>query len=508
MKILTASQTKQADTATMQREPIASIDLMERASRKFTQRFVQQFPEHNCLVHIFCGLGNNGGDGLAIGRMLLAQQYDVTIHIIGDGTGSDDFKANLKRLMDHASIHRVTDQSQFPHLPALSIVIDAMFGSGLNRPLEGLFAQAVQLLNESDCTVVAVDIPSGLYANKSVGKNDPVVQADFTYTFQLPKLAFLLPQNETFVGSWATVDIKLDTKFLREVETAYHYLTPEWMKELRRARKHHSHKGTYGKALLISGSYGKMGAAVLCSRACARGGVGLLTVHVPRCGYEIMQISVPEAMTTVDQHREYFSSLPPEGPTNLENYDVVGIGPGLGTGESTIKALTSVLKTDDTQNRRMVLDADALNICGQHRELLELIPKNSILTPHPKEFERLTEQAHHDFHRLSLLQQFCQRYHVYTVLKGSHTAIGTPEGKVYFNSTGNPGMATGGSGDVLTGLLTALVAQRYDSLSAALLGVYLHGLAGDLAAESLGQEPLIASDIVDHLGRAFKAMLS
>ncbi|MGB3586674.1 MAG: NAD(P)H-hydrate dehydratase [Tunicatimonas sp.] len=506
MKILTASQTRQSDAATMQREPIASIDLMERASYQFTQRFVQQFPEHNCPVYIFCGLGNNGGDGLAIARMLLAQQYNVLVFIIGSKKGSNDFETNLKRLVDHSSIQRVSNKSELPTLPTPCIVIDAMFGSGLNRALEGLYTQAVQLINESSCTIVAVDIPSGLYADKSVGDDDPVVQADFTYTFQLPKLAFLLPQNEKYVGNWAVVNIKLDAKFLQEVEAQHHYLTPEWMKKLRQRRKNHSHKGTYGKALLISGSYGKMGAAVLCSRACARGGVGLLTTHVPGCGYEIMQISVPEAMTTVDQHHEYFSELPQEGTTNLANYDVIGIGPGLGTAEATVQALKLVLETTNARSMRMVLDADALNICGQHQKLLESIPKNSILTPHPKEFERLTEKAQNDFHRLDLLKEFCQRYRVYTVLKGSHTAIGTPEGDIYFNSSGNPGMATGGSGDVLTGILTALIAQQYDSLSASLLGVYLHGLAGDLAAKKFSQEALVASDIVESLGAAFTTL--
>lgn len=506
MKILTATQTREADAQTIQNEPIASIDLMERASRRFTQRFVQQFPEHNCPIYIFCGLGNNGGDGLAIARMLLAQQYEVSVFVIGVGTGSEDFEVNLKRLADHPSIKRIEDASQLPTLPAPGIIIDAMFGSGLNRSLEGLYADAVRSINETGYTVVAVDIPSGLFADQSTEENDPVVRADYTYTFQLPKLAFLLPQSEPFVGDWATLDISLDANFLSEVETQYHYLTHDWMKELRRKRKWHSHKGDYGKTMIVSGSYGKMGAAVLCAHACAKSGVGLLTMHVPRCGYEIMQISVPEAMTTVDQQPEYFSDLPTEGATNLDNYDVVGIGPGLGTAEATTQGLRSLLEQTHARNIRMVLDADALNICGKHRELLDLIPENSILTPHPKEFERLTEKAKNDFHRLELLRSFCQKYQVYVTLKGSHTAIGTPDGSVYFNSTGNPGMATGGTGDVLTGVLTALISQKYDSLSASLLGVYLHGLAGNLAAEKLSQESLIASDVISHLSDAFKSL--
>jgi len=506
MKILTAAQTRKADAKTIQNEPIASIDLMERASRRFTHRFVQQFPEHNCPVYIFCGLGNNGGDGLAIARMLLAQQYEVSVFVIGEGKGSEDFEVNLKRLADHPSIQRVEQTSQLPTLSAPGIIIDAMFGSGLNRPLEGLYADAVRSINDTNYTVVAVDIPSGLYADQSTGENDAVVQANYTYTFQLPKLAFLLPQNEPFVGDWATLDIGLDANFLSDVDTQFHYLTHDWMKELRRKRKWHSHKGDYGKTIIVSGSYGKMGAAVLCAHACAKSGVGLLTVHVPRCGYEIMQISVPEAMTTVDQQPENFSNLPPEGATHLDNYDVIGIGPGLGTAEATAQGLRSLLELAHARNMRMVLDADALNICGKHQDLLDLVPDDSILTPHPKEFERLTEKAENDFHRLELLQRFCQKYQVYVTLKGSHTAIGAPDGAVYFNSTGNPGMATGGTGDVLTGVLTALISQRYDSLSASLLGVYLHGLAGNLAAEKLSQESLIASDLISHLSDAFKTL--
>lgn len=506
MKILTASQIREADAATIQNEPIASIDLMERATQRFTQRFVQQFPEHNCPVYIFCGLGNNGGDGLAIARKLLAQQYDVSVYIIGSKPGSDDFETNLKRLVDHPSLHRIDREEQLPDLSISGIIIDALFGSGLSRPLEGIYAQAVALMNRSGHTRVAVDIPSGLYADQTTDAEAAVVKADFTYSFQLPKLAFLLPQNESFVGDWASLDIGLDPDFLKNADTRYHYLTHDWMKELRHRRRWHSHKGDYGKTILVAGSHGKMGAAVLCSQACAKSGVGLLTVHVPRCGYEIMQIAIPEAMTTVDEDKHHFTQLTQEGSTDLANYDVIGIGPGIGTEETTVQAVRKLLEHAHSRNMRMVMDADALNICGKNRELLDMIPPNSILTPHPKEFERLTEKARHDFHRLELLQEFCQKYRVYVTLKGSHTAIGTPEGSIYFNSTGNPGMATGGSGDVLTGVLTSMISQQYDSLSAALLGVYLHGLAGDLAAEKLSQESLIASDIIDHLGLAFKTL--
>ena len=283
-------------------------------------------------------------------------------------------------------------------------------------------------------------------------------------------------------------------------------MIPDTVAKLRKGRRGHSHKGDYGKTILIAGSYGKMGAAVLCASACAKSGVGLLTVHVPECGYQIMQIAVPEAMTTVDADAHKFTVLDQAGRTSLDKYDVVGLGPGIGTDDKTVEGVRHLLQEAKKRSMRMVLDADALNICSQHRELLSMIPTNSILTPHPKEFERLTEKAQDDFHRLALLKDFCQKYQVYVTLKGSHTAIGTPDGKVYFNSTGNPGMATGGTGDVLTGILTAMISQQYDSLNAALLGVFLHGRAGDLAATELSQESMVASDLVRHLGKAFLSL--
>jgi NAD(P)H-hydrate epimerase len=508
MKILTAEQTRQADQATIRNEPIDSIDLMERASSAFVGKFLDYFSNDEKPVFVFSGPGNNGGDGLAIARMLLEQEYEVhayTVHAADKG--SEDFSTNLTRLQKKISVENMEEAGDIPDIPDNAIVVDGMFGSGLSRKVEGIFAEVIGAINRSEAIVVAIDIPSGLYADKPLDeRNDPVIRADFTFTFQMPKLTFMLPQYQHFVGHWEAVDIGLDAEIIDQMEVDYYFVDKTLARALHLLRHRFAHKGDFGKSLIISGSYGKMGAAILCARACLKSGVGLLTMHVPECGYQIMQTANPEAMTTVDRHLHIFTDLPQEGATSLDKYDVLGAGPGLGTHEESVEALRRVLQAAKARRMPLVLDADALNICGKHRELLNELPPNAILTPHPKEFERLTEAARDDFHRLELLTDFCSRYQVYVVLKGAHTATGTPDGKICFNSSGNPGMASGGTGDALTGIITALRSQKYDALDAALLGVYLHGLAGDLAVDDHGEESMIASDLIDYLGAAFRTL--
>ena len=504
MKILSAEQIRQADRATIEREPTSSVDLMERASAQFVDAFVRLFPFSDRPVYVFCGPGNNGGDGLAVARLLTERTYSVQAFIVLTSDNvSDDLTTNRDRWQASHPLPTIDQPEAIPEIPSQALIIDALFGSGLSRPAEGLFARVIEALNRADATMIAIDVPSGLFTDQPTPSDAAVMRADYTFTFQLPKLAFLLPRHQASVGQWQILDIGLDANFLDQATTSYHYTDAEALHGVRRRRTPQSHKGDYGKALLVAGSYGKMGAAVLCARACKHGGVGLLTLHVPECGYGILQTAVPEAMVVVDDHAHAVSQLAPEA---LTPYDTLGVGPGLGTAEVTVAALRQLLPIAQERDLALVMDADALNICGQHCELLDQLPSRTILTPHPKEFERLTEPARDDFHRLQLLRDFCRTYRVHVVLKGGHTAVGAPDGTVYFNSTGNPGMATGGSGDVLTGLLTALLAQRYAPLNAARLGVYLHGLAGDLAAQAMSPEALTASDLITHLGRAFQRL--
>lgn len=469
---------------------------MERACRAFVNWFTEKFNGAHAVA-IVCGTGNNGGDGLGIARMLSEWRYPLKVFVIRGSSETEDFKTNLERLQSKAEIVEITslDKNIFS---GYDVLIDAIFGSGLTRPVEGIFAQAIHFMNESDAIRIAVDIPSGLLADK-VSKGE-IFKADYTVTFQLPKLAFLFPGSHAFTGSWCVVDIGLNKLFIKEQQTSHYYITAKDIKKIMKPRSKFDHKGTYGHALLIAGSYGKMGAALLSGRGVLRAGVGLLTVHIPECGYIILQSSIAEAMASVDEHKHFITTIPA-----LDKYTVVGTGPGLGQDKLTVKAFRKLL---EDFRKPLVLDADALNILSDNRELLPLVPAGSILTPHPKEFERLVGKWSDDFDRLEKQISLAKQLKSVVVLKGANTSVASPNGEVYFNSTGNPGMATGGTGDVLTGILTGLLAQGYSSIDTAIAGVYLHGLAGDIAARESGMVSLIASDLLEFLPAAFKKIIN
>ena len=497
IKILNSQQIKLLDAYTIEHESITSINLMERACQAFANWFTQRF-DITHTVGIVCGTGNNGGDGLGVARLLQEWGYEVKVWIVrGEVKDTIDFKKNLSRITDKIEAAEITTTADQGLFTTCSILIDAIFGSGLSRPAEGIYAQAIHCINKAKAIRVALDVPSGLMVDKH--STGATVKADFTVTFQIPKLAFLLPENHAYVGDWQTVDIGLSSHYINTIEAIHHYVV---RKEIRRRLKPLSkfdHKGDNGKALLIAGSYGKMGACILAARATLRSGIGLLTLHVPKFGNDIVQAAVPEAMTSIDKHKELFTTA-----GDLASYDVIGIGPGLGMDPETIKGIRSVLES----GKPMVIDADALNILASHEELLAYIPKGSILSPHPKEFERLAGSWKDDFERLEKQQRFSAKINAIVILKGAHTSITSPDGKVYFNSTGNPGMAKGGNGDALTGILTSLLAQNHSSLDAALIGVFVHGLAGDLAARERGMRSLIASDLIEFLPHAFKSLLN
>jgi ADP-dependent NAD(P)H-hydrate dehydratase / NAD(P)H-hydrate epimerase len=497
LKILTSAQTKQLDQYTIEHEPIASIDLMERACRAFTDWFVQHYRQ-NKKIGIVCGTGNNGGDGLGIARMLLEYHYNVKVWVVrGEVKETADFKTNFERAkISRVVLTEISLPSDRGLFGGCDILIDALFGSGLSRAVESIYAQVIRCFNETNAIKIAVDTPSGLMADQP--SKGEIVQAHRAISFQLPKLAFLFPENNKYVGEWNIVDIGLSKQFMKEVDTNHFFVTKQSVRKILRPRSIFSHKGNYGHALLIAGSIGKMGACILSAKASLRAGLGLLTLHVPKSGNAILQTAVPEAMCANDSNENHFSSL----PENL-SYDAIGIGPGLGQHPETIKAFEQLL---NQYQKPMVIDADALNIISSNRRLLALIPPGSILTPHPKEFERLVGSWANDFERLEKQKTLSAQLNSIVVLKGAYTSMASPQGQVYFNSTGNPGMATGGSGDVLTGILTGLLAQGYVPIEAAIMGVYLHGLAGDLAASTLGMNSLIASDLIDFLPPAFKGL--
>ncbi len=493
MKVFSVNQIRAWDAFTITHEPIHSIDLMERASVAFVKWFCAHFDDQ-CLVNIICGMGNNGGDGLAIARLLIQKCYPVKVYIVKHTEkGTPDFAQNLQRLHPQTSIQWIEQEAEIPTFSPNSFVIDALLGSGLSRPATGLIAKVIQQVNGSEAMTISVDIASGLFADTPNGSSDVIIKPAYTIAFQCPKLAFFQPQCAEYVGEWHLVSIGLSESYEAQTSTPYFYTTAATLSPLIKGRKKYSHKGSFGHALLIGGSYGKMGSIVLSAKACLRSGAGLLTVQAPRCGYDILQTSFPEAMVLPDWHWMVNTTVP-----DIEPYSAIGIGPGLGQDPQTLLMLQGLLSSLSSP---IVLDADALNLLSIHPDLLQLVPKNSILTPHPKEFQRLlNNQWKDDFEKLALLRAFAQKYQLIVCLKGAHTAIALPDGSIHFNSTGNPGMATGGSGDVLTGIITGLLAQGMPPADAAIFGVFQHGNAGDRAAQKCTQPALIASDIINEMG--------
>lgn len=497
VQILTAEQIRAWDKYTITHEPILSIDLMERAARKCTEWLkTKGWRERN--FRIFCGKGNNGGDGLAIGRMLVTAGYTVSIYILEFGKlGSPDFQVNLQRLheLPAPDLHFLQSSEQFPLLQKEDIVVDALFGSGLNKPLEGLTARLVSFLNESRATVVSIDLPSGLYIEKSSLEN-AVVRADFTLSFQCYKMGLLVQENAPFIGEVQILDIGLHPEFLQQVSSPAQLLDERMIRNVFKPRNRFAHKGTFGHALLIGGSYGKMGAMVLAARACLATGAGLTTTFIPRCGYTILQTALPEAMTLMDKEEDHLSTL----PNDIDRFQGIGIGPGMGTLPDTGKLLSFIVRR---YQKALVIDADGLNCLSKNKELLSQLPSLTILTPHPKEFDRLFGDHMNDFERIETAKQKAAELHIVIVLKSHHTLIACPGGETFFNSTGNAGMAKGGSGDVLTGILTSLLAQGYHAMEAAQLGVYIHGWAGDMAAKQFSKEAMLPSHLAACLSNVF-----
>ncbi|WP_439185238.1 NAD(P)H-hydrate dehydratase [Carboxylicivirga taeanensis] len=500
MKIFPVKQVAKIDKFTIEHEPIASIELMERASLAFYERFIELYPHGDVCVLV--GPGNNGGDALAVARLLLLNWRHVQVCLIVEPEKlSADASINYERLNKlQASISIFTDEEQFAEINKNSTIIDGLFGSGLNRPLVGLAAKLVTYVNSLDAEVVSIDIPSGLFGENNAGNiPESIMMANCTISFQFPKLAFLLADNEAYVGQWMIEDIGLHPQIINDTSCDYSYSDRNNVSKLLQSHSRFTHKGNMGHALLLAGSYGKMGAAVLASKGCLKTGAGLLTTHVPRLGYTIIQTAVPEAMVSIDRSDILLSEFP-----DLNAFDAIGIGPGIGLKPNTVAALRDLLT--NLGNKPVVLDADALNILSQDESLWDLMPQHAILTPHPGEFDRLVGPSHTAYERLQKARRFAMDMQVVLVLKGAYTAVVDVDGHCYFNSTGNYGMATAGSGDVLTGILLALLAQGYVPLNAARIGVYLHGLSGDLMLIESAEEAIIASDIINKIGAAFQQL--
>jgi len=498
MKLFTTKQIAEIDKYTIENEPIADIDLMERASMQISGWLVNRFSTEHKLV-FFAGPGNNGGDALAIARQMADFDFVCEVYLLDFGKALKGSPAiNWHRLEEQEKVKlaKIEVIENFPELKESDVILDGLFGSGLTRPLKGLPAEIVEKINQHSNVKVAIDIPSGLMGEDN-SDNLPgnIVKADFTLTFQFPKVSFLFAENKKYVGKWVVLPIGLHPEGIKKISSPCFFIEKDEVKKFLPPRDKFDHKGIYGHALLMAGSYGKMGAAVLAAQACLRMGTGLLTAHVPRIGYSIIQTAVPEAMASIDQHETMFTEFP-----DLSPFSAVGIGPGLGQKQNSCRGLCALL---DAVKVPLVMDADAINILSENSGWIKKIPENSILTPHPGEFKRLVGETQNSFQRIQKQIQFSKENKTVVVLKGAHTTVSTPEGKLFINSTGNPGMATAGSGDVLTGIILGLLAQRMTAENAAVTGVFIHGLAGDLAAKAKSEYSLIAGDIIDFLGHAF-----
>ena len=501
MKIFTSAQIRELDKYTIENEPIKSIDLMERAAKAITMAIAEVWGNGTPVI-VFAGPGNNGGDALAVSRMLIDRGYNVSTYLFNiSGILSEDCSANRQRLLDMKpkSFIEVTNEFDPPQLENGMLVVDGLFGSGLNKPLVGGFASLVKYINASPAQVVSIDVPSGLMTeDNTYNIRTSIIRADLTLTLQHKKLSFLFAENQQFIGRLRVLDIRLSQEGIQKIEAHYTLLEENDIRPRLLPRDPFAHKGKMGNALIIAGSYGMGGASVLATKACLRVGVGKVTSHTPKRNSIILQISVPEAVIQFDKEETTFSEA-----VDAEGFNAVGIGPGLGTSEQTAIAIIAQLRRTQCP---LVADADAINILANHRAWLQQLPEGIIMTPHPKEFDRLEGHSADSFERLMKARDLAQRLHAYIILKGHHTSLCLPDGHIMFNSTGNAGMATAGSGDVLTGIITGLLARGYQREDACIVGMYLHGLAGDIAAKELGEESVIASDLIQYLPYAFKRL--
>ncbi|WP_158988884.1 NAD(P)H-hydrate dehydratase [Mucilaginibacter sp. L196] len=470
LPLLTSPQIREADAYTIVNEPISSVNLMERAAKAFVGWFVNHFPDKKQAISIYCGTGNNGGDGLAIARILHGHHYkavNIKVTRFSD-KASDDFNVNLKKLQSTITVTEIKPGDGFPDEDS-PVLIDAMLGSGLNKPLHGDYEKLVKHLNSLEKTVVAVDIPTGFFSEGETKPDSIVLKAKLVITFQQPKINFLLPESGPVMECWETVNIGIDDKFVMSLNSPYQFITEKDIRQLMKPRHKFSNKGTFGHALIVAGQAKTMGAALLCSSACAHAGAGLTTACVPESGLIALNSYLPEIMAIVRQGND----LPQIG---WDTFSTMGIGPGLGNDENSLNLLCDILTN---YKKPIVIDADALNILAEHKQLWAMIPEGSIITPHMKEFDRLFGESNGWWQRLQTAIEKAKEHKICIVLKNDYTITATPEGKAYFNSTSNASMASGGMGDVLTGIITALLAQRYSSRDACIIGTYIHGKAGD-----------------------------
>lgn len=497
MKILSSPAIRTVDAKTIQYDKISSDELMEKAAKAFYEHFTRQYNiDKEKLIALFCGMGNNGGDGLVVARLLHQAGYNVIVYVIKEGDNySPDCAINLKRaLKTGVFVSIITSVEAIPEMLEIYIVIDAIFGTGLSRELSDLIKEAISSINQASKTVISIDVPSGLFLDKPTLI---AIEAAETITFQIPKLALFLPDNYYYVGKLSMINIRLNSKAIAEADTDEFYLTFEDMAKQLKPLKKFAHKGTQGHALVIGGSLGKIGAVSLASKAALRTGCGLITAFVPQCGTNPIQSYFPEAMVIQDSNEHYISSIV------FDIYpDAIAIGMGMGRQKETKQALCQFLNTNSSP---LIIDADALNILSDNSEWLNELQPNTILTPHPGELKRLIGQWENDFQKIEMTRAFAQKYNLIVVVKEAHTLI-IDSTNLYVNSSGTPALATAGSGDVLSGIIVGLLAQGYKPIEAARLGAYIHGMTSDITSNIINPRSFVASDIVNNISKVYNLM--
>lgn len=501
MKIFSAGQLLDADRFTLKAQNITSWELMERAATLAFSAIHREYKNEAANFKVFCGIGNNGGDGLVIARKFIEYGFETQVFVAEYNTNhTPEFDENLHRLkaLNGAKIQFLNEESSLPELTAQDVIIDSIFGIGLNRTLPDWVANLIAYINNSGAKVFAIDMPSGLFSDRISSEDGQVIKAYKTLTFQNPKLVFYLPDTQGYTGKIEVLNIGLDQNFLQQQKPLAELITSNKISSLLKERSLYSHKGTYGHCLIAGGSYGKMGAMVLAAKAALRAGTGKVTAMIPRCGYDIMQIASPETMVLTGNENKYLAYF--EEPYFVP--EAICFGMGAGQDKETGNFFKSLMKYSLSP---MLIDADGLNLLAENRKYLKHIPKNSVLTPHPGELARLVGKWSDDFEKMEKVQKFVDEHQVIMVVKGYNTMIFSGE-QIFINTTGNPGMATAGSGDVLSGFIGGLMAQSYTPEEAALIGVYLHGLTGDIAVEKSAVESLVAGDLIDNFGNAFRQL--
>ncbi len=497
MKVFSTEQLYEANKVTEAKQEVSFNDLMERAGTQIFNWFHQRLQGAPVPVHVFCGIGNNGGDGLVVARLLVENGYNVKTYIVNySDKRSKDFLINYDRIKNVTKDWPLlmTCEDDFPAMTPDDIVIDGMFGIGINRSPEGWVKKLIQYINAQPCFKLAIDMPSGMFADAPTEDLETVIQANHTLTFQAPKLAFFLPATGKFTGYFDVLDIGIDREFLATNPGIATVISKPNAQRMYKQRAKFSHKGSFGHTLIVAGSYGSIGAAILSTKGAFRIGAGKVTAFIPECGYTAMQTAVPEAMVITNDADDFITDI-----THHFEPTAIAVGMGIGTKKATADALLALFKNTKSP---IVIDADAINCISENKELLKHIPENAVFTPHLGELEKLVGKWKNDFDKIERAKKFAKKHKAIVVIKGANT-LTVFEDHIYINTSGNPGMATAGSGDVLSGAIVGLLSQGYDPLTAAMFGVYLHGSAGNIVSHAISYEGTMAGDIADALGEAF-----